>query len=523
VEAQAFVTPSMPEHASVWPLRAGETRRAKLVPMLPHGREAPRRELAPLLRSVVKVLCVSDSPNFEQPWQTHGPSSSFGSGCIISTALGPRVLTNAHCIANHVFIELRRYGNSQKYVAEVEAISHDCDLALLRVEDASFFSGATAIEIGPLSRLGDRVSVCGYPIGGDRISITEGIVSRIELVSYAQSNRRLLAVQIDAAINSGNSGGPVIQNGRLAGVAFQALEDAETIGYMVAPTVVEHFLRDVERLDDGGFPELGVATQPLESRAHRRSLGLVGRGRGILVTKVSHGGSADGVLLPGDVLLEVDGIEVANDGTVALREGELIDHAYVVASHHVGDALPVLFMRGGLEYRAELRLRSQHALVAEDRHRPRPQYYVVGGLLFVPLTVGYLETWGDDWTRDAPRTLVTLHEHGLRTPSRHEPVVLQKVLADRVNQGYHDLESLLVEEVDGVRIRSLAHLVELVETGVGEFVRFGAQNGRQVVLDRHEALSRHGDILRKFGVPFDRSTDLRAAIRPFVEITARAG
>ncbi len=487
---------------------------AKIVPMVPQGPVTQRRELAPLLRSVVKVLCVSDSPDYEQPWQTEGPSSSFGSGCIITTARGPRVLTNAHCVVNNVFVEVRRYGNAQKYVAEIEAIGQACDLALLRIDEPSFFHGATPIEIGPLPRLSDRVSVCGYPIGGDRISITEGIVSRIELVSYAQSNRSLLAVQIDAAINSGNSGGPVIKNGRLAGVAFQALDDAEQIGYMIAPPVVEHFLRDVDLGDYEGFPDLGIGIQPLEARAHRRSLGLSkARTGGVLVTRVSAGSSADGSLLPGDVLLEVDGVEVAADGSVALREGELIEYGYVVSSHHVGERMPVTVCRKGQELRLSVELRRPKYLVAEERYDVRPQYFIVGGLLFVPLTRDYLKTWGDTWWHTAPRELVALYENGVRTADRHEPVVLQKVLADRVNQGYHELESLLIDEVDGVQVRSLAHLVDLVEASGGDFLRFGAVDGRQVVLDRLQALERHEDILRKFGVPFDRSVDLRRLAR----------
>lgn len=469
------------------------------------GLLAPNRELAPLLRSVVKVLCVSDAPNHDQPWQTMGPRSSFGSGCVLATPLGPRVITNAHCVENHVFVEVRRYGNAHKFVAEVEALDHGCDLALLTVDDPSFFDGAALLELGPLSRLGDRVSVCGYPIGGDRISITEGIVSRIELVRYAQSQRRLLAVQIDAAINSGNSGGPVIQDGRLAGIAFQALEDAETIGYMVAPTVVEHFLRDVVRGEALGFPELGLSTQALESNAHRRSLGLTSTHGGVLVTRVDHRGPAAGVLEAGDVLTEVAGVEIANDGTVPLREGEMIDYAHLVSAHHVGDPLALRFVRAKEMRTATLTLRSDEFRSVRTLAGERPRYYVVGGLVFVPLTRSYLETWGEDWERDAPRPLVALFEDDSRSTLHDEPVVLHKVLADRVNQGYHELESLLVTEVDGVSVRSLTHLVDVVEGRSGDFIRFRAATGHWVVLDRREAFSRHHELLRKFGVPFDRA------------------
>lgn len=198
---------------------------------------AQRRQLGGLLRSVVKVMCVSDSPDYDQPWQSHGPVSHSGSGAIIDTRLGLRVLTNAHCVSNHMFVEVRRYGKAQKYEAEVVAMGHECDLALLAIDDPSFFEGTTPIAVGDLPRLGQRVSVCGYPIGGERMSISQGIVSRIELVSYAQSNRSLLAVQIDAAINSGNSGGPLFlsREGRFTciGINTMKMTNAESLGFAI--------------------------------------------------------------------------------------------------------------------------------------------------------------------------------------------------------------------------------------------------------------------------------------------------
>lgn len=486
---------------------------------------ASRRQLGTLLRSVVKVLCVSDAPDYEQPWQRQGPSSCFGSGAIILTGRGPRVLTNAHCVQNHVFVQVRRYGNARKFVAEVEAAGHVCDLALLRVEDPEFFEGTTPIPIGPLPQLSDRVSVCGFPIGGERLSITQGIVSRIELVPYAHSQRELLAVQIDAAINAGNSGGPVFRGGRLAGVAFQALDDADQIGYMVATPIVEHFLRDVDSGHYAGFPSLGIKTQPLESRAHRRALGLPDDfADGVLVRQVAFGGSAWNVLQEGDVLLDVDGTPVAADGTVPLRDGELLDFEHVVAQRFVGDRIDVSVWRpelsGGRGERLScmIPLRPPRFLVAEDRYDARPSYFVVAGLVFAPLTRDYLKTWGDQWSQTAASELLALYEHGVPTPDRVEPVVLQKVLADRANEGYHDVESLLVTSVDGHRIRCLEHLVERCEAATGPYLRFGAHDGRVVVVDRAVAAERHQAILERFGIARDRSEDLRFASGPTISV-----
>ncbi|MBW2454314.1 MAG: trypsin-like peptidase domain-containing protein [Deltaproteobacteria bacterium] len=470
-----------------------------------------RRQLGHLLRAVVKVICVSDAPDYDQPWQTQGSINSVGSGVIVETSRGLRVLTNAHCVANHVFVELRRYGKAQKVVATVEAIGHECDLALLEVEDEEFFGNTAPIAIGELPRLGDRVSVCGYPIGGERLSITEGIVSRIDLVCYAQSNRELLAVQIDAAINAGNSGGPVLKDGRLVGVAFQALDEGEQIGYMIAPPVVEHFLKDLEDGNADGFPALGVTTQQLESMAHRRQLGLAeDQPGGVLVKRVAHGGSADGVLEPGDVLLAVDGVPVSADGTVELRPSELVHYRYFVSKRHVGERVPMTVWRQRQEVTCVLDLRPPAYLVAEERYDVRPSYYIAGGLLFVPLTRDFLKTWGDQWWQSAPRDLVALYESGVTTSERTEPVVLQKVLAHRVNQGYHDLDSLLVDACYGVPVRSLAHLIELIETRVDEpYLELQTSDGTMVVLDRADALGRDKGILRKYGVRHDRSEDLR--------------
>jgi S1-C subfamily serine protease len=452
---------------------------------------------------------VSDAPDYEQPWQSHGPVSVSGSGAIIETRGGLRVLTNAHCVSNHKFVELRRYGKAHRFEAEVEAIGHECDLALLKVADETIFHGATPIPIGELPRLSDRVSVCGFPIGGERLSITEGIVSRIELVSYAQSNRSLLAVQIDAAINSGNSGGPVIKDGELVGVAFQALDDAESVGYMIATPVVQHFLSDVANGHYKGFPSIGALTQSLESPAQRRALELPPeREGGVLVTRIAHGGSAWGVLEPGDVLLSIDHVPVAADGTTVLRDNELIHFRNVVARRQMGERMPVTVWRRAQEITCVLEMRGARRLVPEDLYDVRPSYFIYGGLLLVPLTRDYLKTWGDSWWQTAPREFVSLYENGLPTESCQQVVVLQKVLADRVNQGYHEYENLRITHFNGEAVRSLAHLVERIDATSTRFVELEASTGQRLVLDRHEAEARQGIILAKFGVPAARSNDL---------------
>lgn len=128
--------------------------------------------------------------------------------------------------------QVKRRGDDTKFLAKVLAIGTECDVALLTVDDDAFWEGLRPLEFGGLPRLQDAVAVVGYPIGGDTISVTSGVVSRIEVLSYAHGSTELLGIQIDAAINSGNSGGPVFNSrGECVGIAFQSLTgDAENIG-----------------------------------------------------------------------------------------------------------------------------------------------------------------------------------------------------------------------------------------------------------------------------------------------------
>ncbi len=472
--------------------------------------EAPSVMMRSMLRSVVKVITTSDAPDYEQPWQTEGPDGSVGSGAIVMTPRGPRVLTNAHVVENQVFIEVRRYGKSRKFEAAVEGVGHVCDLALLRINDPDFAKGAPAFPIGDLPALGDRLSVLGFPIGGDRLSITEGIVSRIEMYPYAHSQRNLLAVQIDAAINSGNSGGPVVKDGELVGIAFEAMDEAENVGYMIGAPVVQHFLRDIDQGVQDGFPDLGIVIQELESKAHRRSLGLSSSSNsGVLITGVVHGGSSWGVLEKGDVLLSLVGKSVAADGSIRFRKGERIDLVYQVAQCHVGETIPVKVYRDGAVLSLELPMKPPSFLVAEDSYDVKPTFYIYGGLLFVPLSRDLLMTWGGEWWHEAPSEIVSIYENEIRTSSRSEVVVLQKVLADRVNQGYHDIEALIIDRVLGRKIRDLKDLIRAVESSADDFVTFQSHDGDVIVLERDRVEKRKSSILRRYGVPFDRSKNLQ--------------
>src|SRR5512134_2988073 len=268
--------------------------------------------------SVVHLQVYRSRSDWNLPWRMAPVDSAMGSGFLIE---GGRVLTNAHVVADAREILVRRPDQANPYVATVAAVGNDCDLALLQVADPTFAKGLKPLALGDVPRSGSRVLTYGFPLGGQDVSSTAGIVSRVESRGYVHSGIDAhLVVQTDAAINPGNSGGPVVQDGRVVGVAFQGYPGFDNMGFFIPVPVVRHFLEDLSDATYDGFPESGLSTSPLLSPAHRRERGLPAEKSGVVVDQVAPGGTAFGVLRPGDVILEVEGTPVANDGSVRLAD-----------------------------------------------------------------------------------------------------------------------------------------------------------------------------------------------------------
>ena len=281
-----------------------------------------------------------------------GQQSRSGSGCIIE---GKRILTSAHVVADSTFIQVKRAGVAKKFTAEVEIMAHKCDLAILKVKDASFFSGAEPIEIGELAKTRDEVATYGFPVGGDELAITEGVVSRVEHIQYIHSRAVLLSCQIDASINPGSSGGPVIKGNKIVGVAFQA-GGGENIGNMVPEVIINHFLKDIEDGKYDGIPTVGISVQNMESPDMRLFYRMSEDQTGVLVNKIYTGSPAKRVLKSGDVILAVDAENVANDGTVEFRENERTIFEYVIQNKYIGDTAEFEILRDGKVMKVKIKL-----------------------------------------------------------------------------------------------------------------------------------------------------------------------
>ncbi|KAM6550184.1 hypothetical protein CsatB_021860 [Cannabis sativa] len=458
------------------------------------------------LDSVVKIFTVSSGPNYFLPWQNKSQRESMGSGFVIH---GKRILTNAHVVADHTFVLVRKHGSPTKYRAQVQAVGHECDLAILAVENEEFWEGVNPLELGEIPFLQEAVAVVGYPQGGDNISVTKGVVSRVEPTQYVHGATQLMAIQIDAAINPGNSGGPAIMAKKVVGVAFQNLSGAENIGYIIPVPVIKHFITGVEESGKYvGFCSLGLSCQPTENVQLRNYFQMRKDMTGVLVSKINPLSDAHKILKKDDIILAFDGVPIANDGTVSFRNRERITFDHLVSMKKPNETALIRVLRSGEEQEFSIILRPLDPLVPVHQFDKLPSYYIFAGLVFIPLTQPYLHEYGEDWYNTCPRRLCERALRELPKKAGEQLVILSQVLMDDINAGYERLAEMQVKKINGVEIENLKHLCQLVEKNKEENVRFDLDDERVVILNYEVAKIATSKILKRHRIPSAMSSDL---------------
>ncbi|PHU22157.1 Protease Do-like 2, chloroplastic [Capsicum chinense] len=419
-----------------------------------------------------------------------------------------------------VKVKVKRRGDDTKYVAKVLARGVECDIALLTVENKDFWKGAEPLHFGHLPHLQDAVTVVGYPLGGDTISVTKGVVSRVEVTSYAHGSSELLGIQIDAAINPGNSGGPAFNDdGECIGVAFQVYrsDEVENIGYVIPTTVVSHFLEDYERNGKyNGFPCLGVLLQKLENPALRACL-RVSLNEGVLVRKIEPTSDVSNVLKEGDVIVSFDGVRVGSEGTVPFRSNERIAFRYLISQKFTGDVAELGIIRAGEFLKVQAVLKPRVHLVPYHIEGGQPSYLIVAGLVFTPLSEPLI---GEECEDTIGLKLLTKARYSSAKFEGEQIVILSQVLANEVNIGYEDLSNeqanfnWQILKMNGTRIRNIHHLAHLVDSCKDKYLVFEFEDNFLVVLEREAASSASSSILKDYGIPAERSLDL---LEPYID------
>jgi len=453
-------------------------------------------------QAIVKIYNVAKVPNYLSPWSS-SMSSSTGSGSIIE---GGYILTNAHVVANQAFLEVQRYGERKRYIAKVYAVSHQADLALLKVEAKEFFKGVTPLTFGTLPAVEQKIVVYGYPMGGATLSATIGVVSRVEHHTYAHSGEIFLAVQVDAAVNPGNSGGPALSNGKIVGVVMQVISRSQNIGYLVPVTMVKHFIDDMKDGHYDGFADLGIGTQKLENPAMRGYYGLDENVTGKLIDKIVYNSSMKSVLKEGDILTAIDGHNIENDGTVAFRKHEYTDYNYYVDAHQLGEkiTLDIIRDRKAMQVLATLKNKTDDVfLVKTTRYDEMPTYFIYGGYVFSPLTRNLI------LSTNRNRLKMSCLATKWQEEDKDEVVVLLKVLASDISRGDNNFGMWAIDTINGEPFKNFKAFYEKMGNVKDDYIVLEDKDGVKVIIDKKEALKKQDELLKKYNIEYGRSEDLR--------------
>lgn len=454
-------------------------------------------------KSVVKIFVTSQNVDFYEPWKPGAEMIMQGSGCILS---GQRILTTAHMIDKGHYIEVQKFGQTDRSVAKVEELGYDTDLAVLSVDDAKFWDDTKPVEFGDIPVRDDKLLIQGP----DELSIKEDSVLGVNIVFDDEGGRSMPAILSNSAVDPGNEGAPVFSKGKLVGIPFNSSGKPDKTGSLIPVNVIQRFFRAIANgRHYDGFPEMGFATQELKNPALRAAYQVPDNVSGVIVSKVVYQSSADGLLQEGDVLTQVDGHDVDNEGNINLPKIGRLSVSYLECNYIPGESMNLQILRSGKSMSLKMPLKPMSRLLAHRSDNVHPTYYMVAGLVFVPLTDSYFGT--DNFGNFKPE-LQDLYYHGLPSPERSEVVILSHVLPHAINQGYERLSNAIVTKVNGQDIRNMKDVVDAFSHPVGneDVVDIDDHEwfGSTVVIDASRAPAATDEILNTFKISNDRSKDL---------------
>lgn len=466
--------------------------------------------------SVVKVFATTRQPDFYKPWAKQAPAEFTGSGVVIE---GKRILSNAHVVKYASQVDVQANQGGDKISATVEAVAFGIDLAVLKLDDESFFDSHTPLtRESSLPKIKDTVMAYGYPQGGTSLSVTEGIVSRIEFAAYGSSVSGL-RIQIDAAINPGNSGGPVIVGDEMIGLAFSNLGNAENIGYIIPSEEIELFLQDIKDGRYDGKPAMFDNLQTLENPVLHPFLKIDKSVRGIIINEPFHA-EPGYPLKPWDVITTIGETPLDNQGMIKLGTKPRVSFKYLVQRLATDGKVPLTIVRDGQEMRIQLPVSSKRPRVIPSLDGDYPSYFVYGPLVFSTATrelLGSLMRGLDgEWVRflsaRGSPLLNRIHDKPAFEGERIV-IVASPMFPHRLSKGYSNPIMEVVKSINGRPVKNLGHLVELLRDGKEEFItfEFDSQIGSEtLVFQRGEMLAATEEILNDNGIRYQGSQDALA-------------
>jgi hypothetical protein len=448
-------------------------------------------------RTVVTLDVKRKKYDYFQPWVT--PMQNLQKSGVV---LGNReILTTAEGLSDLTLLRLQREGRGRWFVGEVMWIDHHANLALVTTEESAFWEGLQPAELSKPVQVGNLLQVVRWRAG--KLETRRAEFSQFSVEDSKLSYIQHLHLDVTSEITGAGSAEPLISGRNLLGLVSNQTGN----NCRVIPSSFIHSILQARK--DGKFGGLGFFDfywQKSENPATLEALGWKDESSGVIVIEVPNSPGKENPLKPRDIILKVDGFEIDNTGDYRDPDyGHLSLENLATRNKWAGDNVQLTIWRNGgkmeLEYPiAKANFASQ--LVPHGVFDQEPEYLMVGGLIFQPLTGAFLQGWGADWKRRAPFRL-TYYAKEPPTADRPSLVILSQVLPDPVNLGYQEYRFLILDRVNGQAISRLSELKQALQQSGDGFHTFEFMKGdtlRKMVINAAEAEQATKRVLQLYGI-----------------------
>ncbi len=267
-----------------------------------------------------------------------GPRHRDGTGSGVIVAPDGLVLTNSHVVGGATRVNVTTV-DGRSFSARVVGDDPDTDLALVRIDSADTLPAATLGDSKRLKR-GQLVIAIGNPFGFES-TVTTGVISALGRSLRAQSGRLIDdVIQTDAALNPGNSGGPLVSShGEVVGINTAVIMGAQGICFAVASNTANFVLGELVRHGHVRRAYIGVsAQQTVIPRRLRHAAGVTQAG-GVVAVGVEPGSPAElAGIMAGDIILALDGVAISGaDDLIRVLGGDKIGRTVSLESLRRGE------------------------------------------------------------------------------------------------------------------------------------------------------------------------------------------
>lgn len=464
--------------------------------------------------SVFQIFSEETYVEYTKPWTISGHGRSSGTGFAvrvknyinIANGWGDLfIMTNAHVVEHATYITVRKNKSSTLYIAKVESIAYECDLALLSIVGKGsksqfpkdydvkvakeFWHDIKPLKFGSMPQKTNVIFAYGYPMGAENISISKGTINRIRILHYTTAAKGI-TIQTDTSINPGNSGGPALNSkDEVIGVVF-ATENPETTqgnaGFIIPTLLTEYFLKRVRKYKKfDGLCEIGVNTQNMQNSTLREFYNIEPYQTGILVTGVDPNSDAFNKVKIDDIILKIDNINIYYDGMIKLldllslnmddddkvefnknfRMNDQVNYGTIVSLKMPNDDVSIELLRDGKIKKINVKTKVREFLIPILEYQLRPSYLMVGGLIFMPLSSMLIhELENEDMYINH---LNELSDSAILNIPNQQVIILTNILRSELTEGYeHELS--ILSTVNSKQVHNLLHLQQLLKDAIKE-------------------------------------------------------